>query len=910
MERISLIFALIVILCGSSDEYKVGLGRSDVTGPSVEIAFMGYAQIKQRGQGIHTRQYARTFIVEDNLENRIVFVSVDAGMISHVVKRNVIGELEKKYGNLYTFDNVMISGTHTHSGPAGFHMYVLYDLTSLGFVSETFIALVHGITQSIITAHNSMVEGRIFISETEINNANINRSPWAYENNPEEEKAQYKDNTDKTLIQLRFMDKNNEKVLGAFNWFPVHATSMNSSNKLISSDNVGYASILLEQEYNINKLVGKGNFVGAFCSANLGDVSPNIKGAKCQKTGLPCDKLTSACPHKDICVASGPGRDISESTKIIGTRIYKGASFLLATRIGRELIGSVSFIHQFIDMPQQFVTYFNPKLRIHQNFTGCLPAMGYSFAAGTTDGPGAFDFTQGTTSDNPFWNAVRDFIAEPSEYDITCHGSKPILIATGRASFPYSWQPTIVPTQIFQIGDALMFGVPGEFTTMAGRRLKAQVQKITKNKDIGTQAIVCGLSNMYTSYITTPEEYEIQRYEAASTIFGPHTLSIYIEQFSKLLSAMISKSVLKPGPMPPDQDEKQISLMTKVYYDGYPYGSGFGYVIMQPKQSYNTGELLKTSFVAANPRNNLMSNKSFFYVERLNPDGNWKVVATDADWETKFMWQRVSMILGQSEIEFHWEIPKGTKSGEYRVRHNGFYRYILGGTYPYQEFEMNLTVEKDIINLYTFEANKKIEFVGAKKRKGYFKKINNDRETTPADSGIKSSHSEVSPESLSSKMSSCKYNEITRKSDNRKSSRLQTIEEEQSKLSHEEKYLLKVLKDKKLITSKQSTEDLTRIWLPNVLLRKLTQCEISRLINDWSFVNKLHLIDKIKFRYEVIASRNLKAGGGCLEYLVKWFPENILDDEWIDENNLPHHGIKIISIQNLSWKQKQFFFDH
>jgi len=26
----------------------------------------------------------------------------------------------------------------------------------------------------------------------------------------------------------------------------------------------------------------------------------------------------------------------------------------------------------------------------------CPPAMGYSFAAGTIDGPGAFDFTQGT----------------------------------------------------------------------------------------------------------------------------------------------------------------------------------------------------------------------------------------------------------------------------------------------------------------------------------------------------------------------------------------------------------------------------------------------------------------------------------------------------------------------------------
>jgi neutral ceramidase len=72
---------------------------------------MGYAQIKQRGHGIHTRQYARTFIVEDSSENRIVFVSVDAGMISHAVKRNVVRELNKKYGDMYTLDNLMISGT-------------------------------------------------------------------------------------------------------------------------------------------------------------------------------------------------------------------------------------------------------------------------------------------------------------------------------------------------------------------------------------------------------------------------------------------------------------------------------------------------------------------------------------------------------------------------------------------------------------------------------------------------------------------------------------------------------------------------------------------------------------------------------------------------------------------------------
>lgn len=63
---------------------------------------------------------------------------------------------------------------------------------------------------------------------------------------------------------------------------------------------------------------------------------------------------------------------------------------------------------------------------------GCVPAMGYSFAAGTTDGPGAFDFTQGTTTTNPLWNAVRDLLAAPTKEDVACQHPKPILLATGR----------------------------------------------------------------------------------------------------------------------------------------------------------------------------------------------------------------------------------------------------------------------------------------------------------------------------------------------------------------------------------------------------------------------------------------------------------------------------------------------
>ena len=49
---------------------------------------MGYANAAQISAGIHTRQYARTFIVGDG-KNQIVYVNIDCGMIDQLVKLEV-----------------------------------------------------------------------------------------------------------------------------------------------------------------------------------------------------------------------------------------------------------------------------------------------------------------------------------------------------------------------------------------------------------------------------------------------------------------------------------------------------------------------------------------------------------------------------------------------------------------------------------------------------------------------------------------------------------------------------------------------------------------------------------------------------------------------------------------------------
>ena len=48
---------------------------------------------------------------------------------------------------------------------------------------------------------------------------------------------------------LKLTDANG-KPIGMLNWYAVHGTSMNSSNRLISGDNKGYAAQVVEKKFN------------------------------------------------------------------------------------------------------------------------------------------------------------------------------------------------------------------------------------------------------------------------------------------------------------------------------------------------------------------------------------------------------------------------------------------------------------------------------------------------------------------------------------------------------------------------------------------------------------------------------------------------------------------------------------
>lgn len=62
---------------------------------------------------------------------------------------------------------------------------------SLGFVKQSLNAVVDGVVESIKIAHDHMKLGHLAINQGFVYDANINRSPWAYLNNPEEERKKW-----------------------------------------------------------------------------------------------------------------------------------------------------------------------------------------------------------------------------------------------------------------------------------------------------------------------------------------------------------------------------------------------------------------------------------------------------------------------------------------------------------------------------------------------------------------------------------------------------------------------------------------------------------------------------------------------------------------------------------------------
>ncbi|CAA0123544.1 Neutral ceramidase [Halioglobus japonicus] len=633
-------FCTAVYAAQSSNHYIIGRGIADVTGPVVGMQLWGFGRPDQIGEGLHTRLRSRAFIIAqaDAPAQRLVFVSADLGSIDHHMTLDVVDRLKQRFGSTYELDNVIITATHTHSGPGGYWQSRTETGLDGGLYPEHYAAIVDGITASVVKAHEDLQPGNIFIATGELHNAGANRSAVAYLENPAEERARYSTDTNTTMTVLKFVDESG--AIGMLNWFALHPTAMNFYNHLISGDHKGYASLQMERERGVTYASNE-DFVAAFAQSDPGDVTPN--------TNLD---------------NTGPGATDVETTRIMGER-----QLLLARQLfqdaDEELVGPVDSRRIYVDLSDY---------RVEPRFTGdgeqhtCPSAYGYSFAGGSTeDGGGHFLFSEGMVEQRIWLDwLIRAVTGVPrwTEPVHACQAPKPILFETGSGNPPL--QSQIHSVTVARIGQLVILALPVEATTMAGRRLRSSVME--ELGDWARYIVLAGYANGYAGYVTTPQEYQLQQYEGGHTLHGQWSLPAYQQVASELANALQSGAMVTDEVAYDDWRGKSKGQPLPSGEVASPYeGKHYGDALISAEDHYERGETVEIDFLSVNPTAHYTTGNNFLLVERKTPSG-WQVVADDGDWSTRVRWR----FEGDAYIaQLSWEVPEDAPAGDYRISHYG-----------------------------------------------------------------------------------------------------------------------------------------------------------------------------------------------------------------------------------------------
>lgn len=690
--------------CKGNTQFRFGSGLYDITGVVANTGGMGWENLFQVFSGLHTRQYARAFTIESPCNGqRVLMVSNDIGLMWPGVRFGVLQAIaaDAELSKFYRAENVMLSATHTHQGPAGYSHDDGGNLFHYGFDALVYDTLVNGMVAAIKLAHANIQAhpetAPISLADGELLNTNINRSKIAFDLNSEAERREFLNtrgepiDNPKRMVQLNLV-RSNGSAVGSFNWFGVHATVLGEDAKLVSSDIKGYASLgfekIMRARYDAPS-DGADSFVAAFAQADLGDASPNL--------------FIKERPYPDP--TRGGGRDEYESNAISGTKQLAKALALYGS--GKPLSGPVDV--RFFNVPITAITVTDPVVLDGMRHPAeldapvkrtCRGALGLSFIAGAEDGPAsgqegvscnsspdviaAAAADAAAISDNqvppyaPYGiNLPTSLIATAAMcqvdllpgVDFGCQAEKPVAIPSGSA---------VLPFQIIRIGNFAVLGLPWEVTTMSARRLRKNLLDILSPIGIDT-VVVASHSNEFVNYLTTREEYSSQQYEGASTLYGPWTLAAVQQETRKLALTLRDGTPAPDGPAIPADATPTLIRPPYVPSDLPGASTTFGNVVTDVPTTAAPGDTVRAEFQAGHPRNDLKTQSSYVYAERQAADGSWHVVASDRDPELLYVWKPLQAqpipidapLTGPSTAEAVWTIPRNTPTGTYRLRHEG-----------------------------------------------------------------------------------------------------------------------------------------------------------------------------------------------------------------------------------------------
>lgn len=550
---------------GDPSLWHIGLARRDITAWEPEQLIFGWGDDDGRARGVRERLFARALVIQDGRGGAIATACLDLCFISSLLREAILDRLASRWPEVdLPRQAVMLTATHTHSGPAGLSDSPLYEMMNFGFSPGVFEHVVAQTAAALAAAWQTTFPGRVRLGRAEASPdapIAINRSMKAHNGNAEA--CAERDPgmaVERCMTVLRIEDAAGRER-GMISWFASHGTVIHGGQTDLHPDHKGLSAHLLER----HRATTCPDYVAIFAQGAAGNVSPNFRWSEARQRMV------------------GITDDDNENLQwVVEQQIALAENALSDARAAPPLTGKVRGRIRNADIANTTIsTRFCRGLGAARSRPACL---GSGFLTGTNEGPGPLFGADrlvrlagrilcrrsrrrrsqlppaerwrldpmvpfgaiGSGVNGVFWGLplkrVLPLLA-PLEASLAWVCGAHL----GAGTLDRPWLSGRMPAQLLHIGSLTVAGVPCEPTVMAGRRIASAIQT-AQGVDTGP-VVVAGYANAYAGYITTFEEYQYQTYEGGSTLFGPWTLAAWLTTFDDL-ARQKGDTTLIPGPRP------------------------------------------------------------------------------------------------------------------------------------------------------------------------------------------------------------------------------------------------------------------------------------------------------------------------------------------------------------------------
>jgi hypothetical protein len=209
---------------------QAGVAIADVT-PQKPMFLHGYPHIKRISEGVHDPLYASALVINNGI-TKVGFCTVDVVFIGREITEKVRSRVHRETG--MPEQNLMISASHTHSGPVTFSD-IFYDPVVPEADPEYLSYLEDKLVHVYVEAYNNKKECKIAIATVNASGVGGNRRSKT-------------DVVDPEVPVMVLKNTLTDKIFALSTIYCMHPTVLHEDSRLFSADFPGYTRLYIKKE--------------------------------------------------------------------------------------------------------------------------------------------------------------------------------------------------------------------------------------------------------------------------------------------------------------------------------------------------------------------------------------------------------------------------------------------------------------------------------------------------------------------------------------------------------------------------------------------------------------------------------------------------------------------------------------